>query len=165
VVGRARGQESRAAADGVLPPCRNEGADEGVNEGAHEGVPPADAPPLLAIATWSVHMKVLEADSRHLVLRSSSWLNPTTCTLDKPKGVARIVRQVVFWQRPLELPLADIADVTVSEIKDAASGSALHIPVVRSASGQVIPLSGTDEENADDVAETMRVFLGHAPVK
>jgi hypothetical protein len=105
-------------------------------------------------------MKILEGNSRRLVLRSSSWLNPTTCTLDKARGTARIVRQVVFWQRPVEMPLDDIEDVTVSEIKDTVSGAPLHIPVIRATAGRVIPLSGTDEENAGVVVAEMRTFLG-----
>lgn len=104
-------------------------------------------------------MKILESTPEKLVLASDGWISRTVSTFDKTADVARVERQMLFWRRPQELRLAEIDDVKVSEVKDAASGAKTHIPVIHAASGTVVPLSGGDEENAGEVADRLRDFL------
>jgi hypothetical protein len=104
-------------------------------------------------------MKVLENTPDKLVLASKGWANRTISTFDRRENVARVVRRVLFWDRPQELPLADIDDVIVAQRPDAASGAITHVPTIHASSGQVVTLSGGDEQNADEVVEEVRKFL------
>jgi hypothetical protein len=102
---------------------------------------------------------VLESTPEKLVLDSRGWMTHTVSTFDKNEDVARIVRHVLFWRRPRELRLGEIDDVRVTEVPDPASGAKTHFPVLHASSGTVVALSGSDEENADEIAEKVRSFL------
>lgn len=104
-------------------------------------------------------MRIVENTPEKLVLASGGWTSWTVSTFDRKKDTAHIVKQVLFWRRPQELRLAEIDEVKVSELPDAASGAKTHIPVVHLSSGAVVPLSGRDEENADEIAAQLRGFL------
>jgi hypothetical protein len=104
-------------------------------------------------------MRILESTADKLVVASGSRISPTISTFDKHERVARVTRQILFWRRPEELPLAEIDDVRVSEYTDAASGTTIYIPVVHASSGHVVPLSRGNEDDAADVAERVRHFL------
>ncbi|MDC7788161.1 hypothetical protein PQJ75_30450 [Rhodoplanes sp. TEM] len=105
-------------------------------------------------------MRVVEDRASRLALQSSGFANAVTCILDKPEGTLRVQRKVLLWPRsPIEAPLDAVEDVTVSEVKDPASGTHLHIPVLHLATGQLVSLSSTDEGNATEVVEKIRAFL------
>ncbi|MBK5956953.1 hypothetical protein CCR97_01800 [Rhodoplanes elegans] len=105
-------------------------------------------------------MRVLENTPGRLALQSSGFANAVTCILDKPEGTVRVQRKVLLWPRtPIEAPLDAIEDVTISEVKDAASGTQLHVPVINLGAGRLVSLSATDKDVAVEVVDTIRAFL------
>ncbi|MFL9827235.1 hypothetical protein [Rhodoplanes sp. SY1] len=105
-------------------------------------------------------MRVVENTAGRLALQSSGFANAVTCILDKPEGTVRVQRKVLLWPRtPIEAPLDAVEDVSISEIKDPASGTRLHVPVLHLAEGRLVSLSASDEEVATEVVDTIRAFL------
>jgi hypothetical protein len=106
-------------------------------------------------------MTIIQSTPQRLVVQCGSRLNQTTITLDKNDDRASIERVILFWRRrPLELPLMDIEDVSVTSMMDAASGAETYQPVVRTHTGRTIVLPNTEKADADDTADRVRSFLG-----
>jgi hypothetical protein len=105
-------------------------------------------------------MAILEQTSQRIVVQSGSALSKAILTLDKAQGRARLDRVVLMWSRkPIDIAFSDIADVAVATMKDAASGSELHKPVLRLTSGKALALPASEAE-AIETAERVRGFLG-----
>ena len=106
-------------------------------------------------------MTIVQSTPQRLVVRGGSRLNQTTLTLDKDDHRASVERIILFWRRrPLELPLADIKDVAVTSVMDAASGAETYQPVVRTHTGRTIAFPVTEKAEANDTARRVRNFLG-----
>ena len=106
-------------------------------------------------------MTIIQSTPQRLIVQCGSRLNQTTLTLDKNDHRASVERILLFWRRrPLELPLADIEDVAVTSMMDAASGAETYQPVVRTHTGQTIAFPVTEKADADDTARRVRGFLG-----
>jgi hypothetical protein len=102
-------------------------------------------------------MGVIEATSQRLVLRSGS----TTLTLDKQAGKATMQRKFLLWGlKPAELPLSEVADVTVDAAVDRASGVDVCNTMLVSRAGAAWALPAADKKDADKTAAAMREFLG-----
>ena len=101
-------------------------------------------------------MPITERTPQRLVIRSGS----TTLTLSKEAGKAILQRKLLFWKlRPAEVPLSDVADVTVDATVDRASGVEIcsTMLVMRSGAGWALPCS--DKKDAEATADAIRDFL------
>jgi hypothetical protein len=104
-------------------------------------------------------MAIVEHTALRMVVYSGSLLGKAVLTLDKDAGRARLERSVLMWPRkPVEIALADIAEVSVATTKDPPSGSELHTPVMRLRSGEALALPAS-EADAAETAERVRGFL------
>ena len=104
-------------------------------------------------------MPATENMPRQLVLRSGS----TTLTLDKDAGKATLQRKFLMWGlKPVEVPLAEVADVTVDATVDRASGVEIchTMLIMRSGEGWAFPAA--NKQDAQTKATAMRAFLGLA---
>ena len=121
----------------------------------------SSAPPLLYPAETKTRgrsiMPATENTSRQLVLKSGS----TTLTLDKDAGKATLQRKFLMWGlKPVEVPLSEVADVTVDTAVDRASGvEVCHtMLVMRSGKGWAFPAA--NKQDAQTKATAIRAFLG-----
>jgi hypothetical protein len=106
-------------------------------------------------------MAILESSAERLIIQSGSALNRTTLTLDRRERHAHLERSVLMWRRkPVDFDFVDVEEVKVTVVKDAASGTELHTPMVRLRSGRVVPLPAADDEAEATVAR-VRSFIGH----
>ena len=105
-------------------------------------------------------MTKIDRTPQQLVLKSGS----TTLVLDKEAG--RVVRQrkVLMWAlKPMEIPLTEIAEVTVDAAVDRASGVEVCSTtlVMRTGAGWALPAA--DKKDAATTAAAVRDFLGIRP--
>lgn len=101
--------------------------------------------------------QILESTPQRLVLRSGS----TTLTLDKAAGSATLNRKTLFFShKPLERPLAEIADATVDAAVDRASGVEVCHTMLITRNGAGWALAANDKKSAQEVATAIRAFLG-----
>jgi hypothetical protein len=109
-------------------------------------------------------LQILEDTPTRLAIKFGSGLQSTTATFDKTTGTARFERSVLFRRRPVEVPLDDIAAITVVALR--AYGVATHSPLVELKSGKRLWLAdaGTRMESVETVRQ-MRGFLGTAPAE
>jgi hypothetical protein len=108
-------------------------------------------------ATGRTVMGVIESTPVRVVLRSGS----TTLTLDKSAGKAVLQRKLLFWpMKPMELPLAEVADVAVDAGVDRASGIDVCSTMLIARSGAAWALPAADKRDAQTTADTVRDFLG-----
>lgn len=104
-------------------------------------------------------MPVTENTPRQLVLRSGS----TTLTLDKDAGKAILQRKFLMWGlKPVEAPLAEVADVTVDAAVDRASGVEICHTMLVMRTGQGWAFPAANKQDAQTKATAMRAFLGLA---
>ena len=102
-------------------------------------------------------MTTVESTPGRIVLKSGS----TTVTLDKDAGKASLERKVLLWARkPVEKPLAEIADVTVDAVVDRASGVEVCNAMLVTRGGEGWALPAADKKDAEKAAAAMRDFLG-----
>ena len=101
--------------------------------------------------------KIIESAPRRMVLQSGS----TTLTLDKDAGKATMRRKLLFWAlKPLELPLAEVAEITIDAGVDRASGVEICNTMLVTHAGAAWALSAADRKDAEATAVAMREFLG-----
>jgi len=100
--------------------------------------------------------KIVESAPQRMVLQSGS----TTLTLDKDAGKARLQRKLLFWAlKPVELPLADVAQISVDSAVDRASGVDICSTMLVTRAGAAWALSAADKSEAQATAAAMREFL------
>ena len=101
--------------------------------------------------------KIIDNAPQRLVLQSGS----TTLTLDKDANTAVMQRKLLFWSlKPLEVPLTDVAEITVDAGVDRASGVEICNTMVVMRTGAGWALSAADRKDAEATATAMRGFLG-----
>lgn len=102
-------------------------------------------------------MTKVDRTPKKLVLQSGS----TTLTLDKDAGTAVMQRKLMFWNlKPMQTPLADIAEVAVDTGVDRASGIDACNTMLVTKAGAAWALPAADKKDAQATAATMREFLG-----
>ena len=100
---------------------------------------------------------IVESASQRMVLQSGS----TTLTLDKNAGKATLRRKLLFWKlKPLELPLAEVAELSVDAGVDRASGVEICNTMLVTRAGAAWALPAADRKEAEATAAAMREFLG-----
>lgn len=105
-------------------------------------------------------MTQIERTPQKLVLQSGS----TTLVLDKDVGKATMQRKLLFWSlKPIERPLAEVADVTIDAGVDRASGIDVCNVMLIARNGEGLALPAADKKDAQTTAEAMRDFLGLRP--
>ena len=85
----------------------------------------------------------------------------TTLTLDKSAGTASLQRKMALWElKPVERPLAEIANASINTSIDRASGvEVCHTMVgIRGGDAWALPTSG--KQDAEASATSIRKFLG-----
>ena len=105
-------------------------------------------------------MTKIERTPQQLVLKSGS----TTLILDKEAGKVVRRRKVLMWaMKPMEHPLAEIADVKVDTAVDRASGVEVcsTMLIMRAGAGWALPAA--DKKDAATTASAVREFLGIRP--
>lgn len=108
-------------------------------------------------------MTIVQETPERLVVQAGSRLNQTTLTLDRQQGRAWLERNLLMWRRkPVEVALADIADVEIRAEIDPASGAEMHVPIMRTRDGMVLTLPVAEAE-ADDTVRRVCGFLGLPP--
>jgi hypothetical protein len=101
--------------------------------------------------------KIIESTPQRVVAQSGS----TTLTLDKTAGKATLQRKLLFWKlKPLELPLAEVAEFSVDVGVDRASGVEICNTMLVTRSGAAWALPADDRKDAEATAAAMRAFLG-----
>ena len=104
-------------------------------------------------------MPITENTPKRLVLQSGS----TTLTLDKDAGKASMQRKLLLWKlKPVEAPLADVADVNVDATVDRASGVEICHTMLITRAGAGWALPAADKKEAQANASAIRGFLGLA---
>jgi hypothetical protein len=101
-------------------------------------------------------MPITENTPQRLVLQSGS----TTLTLDKDAGKASMQSKLLLWKlKPVEAPLADVADVNVDAAVDRASGVEIchTMLIMHGAEGWAFPAA--DKKDAEANAAAIRDFL------
>ena len=102
-------------------------------------------------------MPVVENTPRRLVLQSGS----TSLTLDKESGKATLQRKLLFWKlRPTEVPLSEVASITVDKMVDRASGVEIYSTMIVTSAGAGWAFPANDKAEAENNASTLRAFLG-----
>ena len=100
---------------------------------------------------------IVESAPQRMVLQSGS----TTLTLDKNAGKATLRRKLLFWNlKPLELSLAEVAELSVDAGVDRASGVEICNTMLVTRAGAAWALPATDRKEAETTAAAMREFLG-----
>jgi len=103
---------------------------------------------------------VVENTPQRLILQSGS----TKLMLDKGAGTAVMQRKMLFWSlKPAEMPLADIANITVDATVDRASGVEVCHTMLVSRSGEGWALPAKDKGDAQSAAAEIKKFLGLPP--
>jgi hypothetical protein len=101
--------------------------------------------------------RITESTPQRMVLQSGS----TTLALDRTAGKATLQRKVLFWSaKPSELPLSEVAGVTVDAGVDRASGVELCHTMLITRSGAAWALPAADKKDAEATAAALRGFLG-----
>lgn len=101
--------------------------------------------------------KIIDSAPQRLVLQSGS----TKLTLDKDVGKAVMQRKLLFWAlKPLEVPLAEVAQVDVDAGIDRASGVEICNTMLVTRAGAAWALPAADKKDAQATATAMREFLG-----
>ncbi len=101
--------------------------------------------------------KVIENAPQRMVLQSGS----TTLTLDKDANTAVMQRKLLFWSlKPLEVPLTDVAEITVDAGVDRASGVEVCNTMLVMRTGAAWALPAADKKDAETTAVAVRDFLG-----
>jgi hypothetical protein len=101
--------------------------------------------------------KIIENAPQRMVLQSGS----TTLTLDKIAGKATLQRKMLFWNlKPLELPLAEVAELAIDAGGARASGVEICNTMLVTRGGAAWALPAADRKDAEATAAAMRAFLG-----
>ncbi len=101
--------------------------------------------------------KIVESTPQRMVLQSGS----TTLTLDKTAGKATMQRKLLFWNlKPMETPLAEVANFEVDAGVDRASGIEVCNTMLVTRAGAAWALPAADKKDAEATAVAMRGFLG-----
>ena len=101
--------------------------------------------------------KIVESTPQRMVLQSGS----TTLTLDKTAGKATMQRKLLFWNlKPMETPLAEVANFEVDVGVDRASGIEVCNTMLVTRAGAAWALPAADKKDAETTAVAMRGFLG-----
>jgi hypothetical protein len=101
--------------------------------------------------------KIVDSAPQRLVLQSGS----TKLTLDKDAGKAVMQRKLLFWAlKPLELPLAEVAQIDIDAGVDRASGIEVCNTMLITRAGAAWALPAADKKDAQTTAAAMREFLG-----
>jgi hypothetical protein len=104
-------------------------------------------------------MPITENTPQRLVLQSGS----TTLTLDKQASKASLQRKLLLWKlKPVEAPLADVADVSVDTAVDRASGVEISHTMLITRAGAGWALPAADKKEAQTNVAAIRSFLGLA---
>jgi hypothetical protein len=99
---------------------------------------------------------IVESASQRMVLQSGS----TTLTLDKNASKATLRRNLLFRNlKPLELPLAEVAELSVDAGVDRASGVEICNTMLVTRAGSAWALPAADRKEAEATADAMREFL------
>jgi hypothetical protein len=107
-------------------------------------------------------MAIVERSTNRLIVESAGALGSFNLALDKQSGTARIERKTLMWKRrPREIPLAEIQEFSVANLKDAASGAEFRKLALRTQAGEVIELP-VEDAAIDETAAALRDFLGLA---
>lgn len=102
-------------------------------------------------------MPITETTAQRLVVKSGS----TTLTLDKDAGKAVMQRKFLIWGlKPLELPLAEVAEITVDSGVDRASGIDVCNTMLVSRAGVGWAVPAADKKDAEKTAAALQEFLG-----
>jgi hypothetical protein len=102
-------------------------------------------------------MPIIENSPQRLVLKSGL----TTLTLDKSAGKATLQRKMLLWSlKPLEQPIADIADVTLDAAVDRASGVEVCHTMLINRAGEGWALAAADRKDAESTTAAVRAFVG-----
>lgn len=100
--------------------------------------------------------KIVENTPQRLSLQSGS----TVVVLDKTTGLATMNRKMMFWSlKPLEKPLAEIADAVVDSAVDRASGVEVCHVMLTSKDGQGWSVPANDKGAAQAAAAAVRQFI------
>jgi hypothetical protein len=103
--------------------------------------------------------KIVESTPQRMVLQSGS----TTLTLDKTAGKATMQRKLLFWNlKPMETPLAEVANFEVDTGVDRASGIEVCNTMLVTRAGAAWAIPAADKKDAEATAVAMRGFLGFA---
>jgi hypothetical protein len=101
--------------------------------------------------------KIIDSAPQRLVLQSGS----TKLTLDKDVGKAVMQRKLLFWTlKPLEVPLAEVAQVDVDAGIDRASGVEICNTMLVTRAGAAWALPASDKKDAQATVTAVREFLG-----
>jgi hypothetical protein len=101
--------------------------------------------------------KIIDHAPQRMALQSGS----TTLTLDKGANTAVMQRKLLFWLlKPLEVPLTDVADITIDAGVDRASGVEVCNTMVVMRTGAAWAFPADDRKDAETTATAMRGFLG-----
>jgi hypothetical protein len=101
-------------------------------------------------------MPIMESTPERLVLKSGS----TTLTLSRDSGKAVLQRKLLFWNlKPVEVPIANINEVTVDAAVDRASGVEVCSTMLVMTTGAAWWLAGRDRSDAQKSADAVRGFL------
>src|SRR5262245_55493510 len=77
----------------------------------------------------------------------------TTLSFDKGLGTATLRRKLLFWSlKPQELPLTDVAQISVDAGIDRASGVDVCNVMVVARSGAAWAFSASDKKDAEETA-------------
>ena len=101
-------------------------------------------------------MGIVESTPRRLVLASGS----TTLTLDKDAGKATLQRKMLFWNlKPSELPLSEVASVTLDKAVDRASGVEIFHTMLVTRAGAAWAFPADDKSEAEKNMAALQEFL------
>ena len=101
--------------------------------------------------------KIAERTPQRMTLQSGS----TKFVLDKETSKATMSRKLLLWAlKPVEVPLADVVDVSVDAGVDRASGVEICNTVLVLRSGVAWSLPAADKKDAAETAAAIGNFLG-----
>jgi hypothetical protein len=101
-------------------------------------------------------MGIVESTPRRLVLASGS----TTLTLDKDAGKATLQRKMLFWNlKPSEMPLSEVASVTLDKAVDRASGVEIFHTMLVTRAGAAWAFPADDKSEAEKNMAALQEFL------
>jgi hypothetical protein len=114
--------------------------------------------------TWwraAAVLQIVEDTPSRLALKFGSGLQSTAVTLDKTTGTARFERKTLFTRKPIEVPFAEIAAITVVPMRSL--GVVTNAPLVQLKSGKRFWLADTGSRTESvEAARQMRMVLGMA---
>jgi hypothetical protein len=104
--------------------------------------------------------KITESTPQRLVLQSGS----TGVALDKSAGTATLQRKMLFISlKPVEHKLADITDVSLDTVTDAASHAEIDHIMLKLRAGGGWALAADSRQEAQALIAEIRRFLGMSP--